>query len=107
MKKSENKKNDQLTNAMNNFQDAIKLLEETVENLHQTEKNMQISKDNFNRTLKMQKDMKTSSYSYHGIQTFEEKLDQLNGQYLTVAIDNQFQNDVIIFQSIEKNSKVS
>ncbi len=133
MVKDNNSKDININEALKDFQEAIKNIEKTVANLQNTEKNMALTKDKLNQVRKttsegtsifqkthenkvaqrsnfkhsesLSSNRRLLSMMVLGNHTFEEKANQINDEFLTLLVESDSDEDLIIFQTAN-NKKI-
>lgn len=94
------KDNNKINKILQDFEITNQKLKETIENLRKTQENMKESKKNFeNYKLEMKKGFLNRA-SYLGIQTYQEKAQQLENQFVSCIISDQKDTETIIFDKV-------
>ena len=90
---------DTINSTLNELNKAIESLYITIDKLHETEKHLSKAKENLIICKKVHENNKIMNMTLFGIQSLDEKVTQLQDHFTTVMIENQSNQEIIIFQS--------
>ncbi len=96
-KNKENKENNKLTQALNDFELARKSIEQTLENLKKAQNNLKITWANFSKYQTSKKTDYLNGLSTLGNPTFDEKAKLLENQFISCVFEDESNEKMIIF----------
>ena len=91
------KKINEITHALNNFELARKSIDEAIQNLNSAHRNLQNTRNNFNQYKKIKQTSHLHSMSRLGTATFEERAKMLENHFVLYIFEDESNEKMIIF----------